>query len=217
MPCHHKFQSYLNLERLDFEPTTLIVGTFNPEWPAANLATWFYGRITGGINDHNSGNHFWAVLPRIYGRDSMKIAANKQQWKAFCKENKIAITDLISTIVDADSNNNAHQQLLQGYSDTAIAENFNEFKFTDIVGLLEQHPSIRNVYLTRGTGQTFWNNLWQPVTAYCNLHRITCNTLMTPSDNVRFQLGPYNALHPEQKLNREDFIYMYWQQKWHLL
>jgi len=44
MACNHKFIEYLNLENLDFEPTTLIVGTFNPEWPAGNQAEWFYGR-----------------------------------------------------------------------------------------------------------------------------------------------------------------------------
>jgi len=41
MPCFHKFLNYLNLETLDFEPTTLIVGTFNPEWPIGNNAMWF--------------------------------------------------------------------------------------------------------------------------------------------------------------------------------
>lgn len=29
MACTHKFHQYLNLNNLDFEPTTLIVGTFN--------------------------------------------------------------------------------------------------------------------------------------------------------------------------------------------
>ena len=30
MACIHKFANYLYLERIDFEPTTLIIGTFNP-------------------------------------------------------------------------------------------------------------------------------------------------------------------------------------------
>lgn len=55
MPCNHKFQEDLNLERLDFKPTTLIVGTFNPEWPDGNQAQWFYGRThdqNGNRNTH---------------------------------------------------------------------------------------------------------------------------------------------------------------------
>jgi hypothetical protein len=54
MPCPHKFQKCLNLDKLDFAPETLIVGTFNPAWPEDNYAEWFYGR-TGN-------NYFWDVL-----------------------------------------------------------------------------------------------------------------------------------------------------------
>lgn len=44
MPCNHKFLEFLNLEKLDFTPTTLIVGTFNPEWPDTNqgkMVLWY--------------------------------------------------------------------------------------------------------------------------------------------------------------------------------
>ena len=41
MPCNHKFIEDLNLENLDFQPTTLIVGTFNPSWPENNQAQCF--------------------------------------------------------------------------------------------------------------------------------------------------------------------------------
>lgn len=41
MACRHKFIDYLNLDNLDFDPTTLIVGTFNPEWPDGNHAECF--------------------------------------------------------------------------------------------------------------------------------------------------------------------------------
>ncbi len=217
MPCHHKFQSYLNLERLDFEPTTLIVGTFNPTWPETNTAQWYYGRITGDISNHNSGNHFWAVLPRLYGKGSLKSTDAKTQWNIFCKDNKIAITDLISSISDAEFGNEERRRFLQGYSDSAIAKNFKSFEFTKIVSLLEKNPSIKNVYLTRGTGDTFWKGLWQPIKNYCILHDIRCETLMTPSDYAYYQQGKYNKLNRENQLNREDFIYMHWKQKWHQL
>jgi len=57
MACNHKFKKYLKLEKLDFIPETLIVGTFNPAWPAGNYAEWFYGRT--------SNNYFWEVLPNL--------------------------------------------------------------------------------------------------------------------------------------------------------
>lgn len=38
MPCPHKFQEDLNLDKIDFKPETLIQGTFNPTWPEGNYA-----------------------------------------------------------------------------------------------------------------------------------------------------------------------------------
>ncbi len=69
MSCNHKFIRDLELERIDFEPTTLIVGTFNPEWPANNTVEWFYGQ-THDANSNRS-NNFWDILPKIYGEPSL--------------------------------------------------------------------------------------------------------------------------------------------------
>ncbi len=217
MPCNHKFQSYLNLERLSFKPTTLIIGTFNPEWPSENTAEWFYGRIEGSINDHNSGNHFWAVLPRLYRMDSLKSLGKKEKWKEFCSEKKIAITDLISCIQDADQTDQNHKIFLKGYSDKKIAEEFQNHQLVQIVNLLQANPTIKNVYLTRGIGETFWKNKWKPIKLYCDLNNIYNRTLLTPSDYAYYQQGKYNKLHPEATLNREDFILKRWQEKWHNL
>ena len=214
MSCNHKFQSDLNLEHLDFKPTTLIVGTFNPAWSGKNTAEWFYGRITGSINNSNAGNHFWAVLPRLYGQQSLKALGRQNEWKKFCHDHKVAITDLISCIEDADENNPLHCQYLAGYSDTAITEHFKKFKFVPVTKLLQQNPTIKNVYLTRGIGPTFWKNLWKPVQQYCSANRICCKALITPSDYAFYQLGRYNNLHPESPLNREDFILMRWREQW---
>ena len=65
MACRHKFHHFLSLNNLDFEPTTLIVGTFNSGWVNLNNnATWFYGRIRN--------NYFWDVFPRIYENLSLR-------------------------------------------------------------------------------------------------------------------------------------------------
>jgi hypothetical protein len=205
MPCNHKFQEDLNLERLDFKPTTLIVGTFNPEWPEGNQAQWFYGRI--------ARNYFWDVLPRLYGEDSL-INAGPDKWKKFCSRHKIALTDLISCVVDA--NQPQDNAVMGGYADNVIANDFNEHTFTDIVGLLEAHPTIKNVYFTTGNAPTFWARLWRPVRAYCNQNELHENTLLTPSGFAFYQHGRYNRLHVDNPIiELGDFILMRWQEKWH--
>ena len=148
MPCHHKFHQYLNLnkgynnpdiEHLDFEPITLIVGTFNPIWPDGNNADWFYGRVRN--------NYLWDVLPRLYNypHNLRTNGHNHLNWKQFCFDNQIALTDLIYSINDADENNEEHQDILRTYLDTSIADYFEDFTFTQVTDILDQFPSIQNV------------------------------------------------------------------------
>lgn len=205
MPCSHKFRQYLSLERIDFIPTTLIVGTFNPDIGGYNTASWFYGRT--------NNNTFWNVLPRIYGGDSL-LHSPPVDWMQFCSQRSIAITDLISGIEDADLNNQQHLSLLRSYSDDSIAKAFQEHTFVSITELLQKLPSIVNVYLTRGASG-FWADRWQPVSNYCIANNIRCTTLLTPSGNARYQLGRYNNANPNQKLSLEDYVLMRWQEQWH--
>lgn len=207
MPCDHKFQSQLNLTKIDFEPTTLIVGTFNPSWPANNTAEWFYGRT--------ANNYFWDVLPRLYGEGSL-INAGANEWKQFCHDKQIAITDLISSIDDAEHDNPGHVNALKGFSDKAIEHNFYDFAYVNIVALLKRRPEIKNVYITRGVTDAFWRHLWNPVAHYCNVNNVCERKLLTPSGNAFYQYGAYNNQHPENEISRlEDYILMRWQQEWH--
>ncbi|RZA02434.1 MAG: hypothetical protein EOP47_06990 [Sphingobacteriaceae bacterium] len=209
MPCFHKFHNDLSLDNLTFEPTTLIVGTFNPEWPENNDAEWFYGRT--------QNNSFWNVLPRIYGEESL-LNEDVQAWKDFCHRNLIAITDLISCIVDADIDNPQHNLWLGNYGDNNIVNQFNEQIPIDLIGVLENNPSINNIYLTRGVigaDATFWANIWNPVNNQFINKRF--RELLTPSGNARFQLGRYNRQNLNNQLNLADFILMRWQEKWHQL
>lgn len=214
MPCNHKFIEDLNLENLNFEPKTLIVGTFNPEWPNGNQAEWFYGRTH---NQHgNVNNNFWDVLPKLYDEESL-LNATPVEWKAFCKKHKIALTDLITSIDDADEHNLVHQNLLGGYADNVIANNFNEHTFTDIVGLLQNNPCIENVFLTRGN-DAFWNAQWNPISLYCNINDKCCKKLLTPSKNARFSMFAHNNQNPNDEYNManlNDFILMKWQNELH--
>ncbi|MES2418298.1 MAG: hypothetical protein V4541_08925 [Bacteroidota bacterium] len=205
MSCNHKFINDLNLENLDFEPKVLLVGTFNPAWPESNLAQWFYGRT--------QYNYFWDVLPRLYGEQSM-LDSGPDEWKKFCKRYKIAITDLIGCIGDAVRPE--HDKVMKSYSDEKIAQDFQEHTFVDIVSLLKIHPTIKNVYFTRGAAPTFWSRLWRPVRYYCEINKIQEDTLLTPSGYAFYQHGRYNNTNPHQPIsNLANFILMSWQQKWH--
>ena len=214
MPCNHKFKSDLNLDRLDFEPTTLIVGTFNPDWPASNTAEWFYGRTHDARG--NKSNHFWDVLPRIYHEPGL-IDAGPYEWKLFCKRNRIAITDLISSIDDADAGNREHNKVLAGYADEAIVFNFDDFEFVNIVQLLRCQPFIRNVYLSRGITEAFWRHLWNPVMQYCSMNSIHERRLLTPSGNSLYQQDVHNDEHPDDVISLpQDYLLKRWQQEWHV-
>jgi len=207
MACIHKFHRYLDLERLDFAPTTLVVGTFNPAWPAGNSAEWFYGR-TGN-------NFFWDILPRLYGEESL-ISGSTVEWKQFCHDKQIAITDLISSIDDANPENPKHQKMLGGFSDDAIEHNFDDLIYVNIVQLLRHHSSIKNVYLTRGVTDAFWRHLWNPVAHYCSHNNIHERKLLTPSGDAAYQHEAHNIENPGNKiLLLKDYILMRWQREWH--
>ncbi|HEY0667920.1 MAG TPA: hypothetical protein VGD22_07070 [Sphingobacteriaceae bacterium] len=212
MPCPHKFIENLNLENLDFTPTTLMVGTFNPAWPANNQAQWFYGRTPN--------NYFWDVLPALYQQAGLRnINAGDRPviWKQFCNQYQIGITDLVSWINDADQNNPQHQEWLNGYADAAIAQHFNDFTLTNIVGLLQEHVAIQNVYLTTRAQIPLFNQIWNEVETYCLAHEIHCKRLLTPSGSARYQITDgYNPQFPVFPGVLGNFILENWQQEWHV-
>jgi hypothetical protein len=212
MACNHKFQSYLHLEKLDFEPTTLIVGSFIPEWPE-NMAEWFYGRIYDV--DGKRVNCFWDILPRLYGEQSL-IEAGADEWKQFCRRHKIAVTDLISSIDDAEPDNRKHTAMLASLADNAMFYNFDDFVFVNIVQLLQRHSSIRNVYLTRGVTEAFWKHAWNPAMRYCNLNHLHERRLLPPSTSDLYQHTLHNTENPDNQIPLvEDYILMRWKKEWH--
>ena len=221
MPCLHKFHQYTNLNRsyinpelneLEFEPITLIVGTFNPIWPNNNNADWFYGRVRN--------NYFWDVLPRLYNNPhNLRTGGhNHLDWKEFCVDNQIALTDLIYSINDADENNEEHQDVLRTYLDTSIADYFEDFTFIELTNILDQFTTITNVYLTRQDGIDLFDEQWNLVEEYRRLHperNLHIRKLLTPSASARFQIRPYREANPQDRTPLRNFIYQSWQENWH--
>jgi hypothetical protein len=202
VPCPHKFRRDLTLDNLDFAPSTLIIGTFNPAWESlCNTATWFYGRT------HN--NYFWEVLPRLFGEASLRQATSKD-WKAFCRNHRIALTDLIENLDDADPNNPHHVEILKCYRDDQIVRHFRQIHWVDISRILTNNPGIRQVYFTRSS-QDAWRKRWEMIEDDCRTRSIHAQTLLTPSGSARFQM-PKNYT---QSLG--DFILAQWRGRWHAL
>ncbi len=200
MACQHKFFDYLQLQRLDdLEPKILIVGTFNPEWPEGNYAEWFYGRT--------DNNYFWDLLPRMFGNNGLRNQ-NHAAWKTYCRTHEIALTDLISSIDDADIQIEEHRKILGEYTDSAIASKFKQQISNPIVPLLQANPSIESVYLTTTINIGLWQNLWNPVEQYCNQNNLWCKKLMTPSKGARFFMTKGSGI------TLPDFIYNDWNTKW---
>lgn len=213
MACIHKFHQYLNLNNLDFEPTTLIVGTFNPGWDGlSNNAEWFYGRTR---DEHgNQNNNFWDVLPRLYNEPSL-INDTPAQWKEFCSRKQIAITDIIANIEDASPTNPNHIRLMTGFADDDISNNFHDFDLVNLVRILRRNPSIFSVYVTRGISEAFWRNKLWGLNRYCEVNNIALKPLITPSGFAYLQQGKYNRANPNNQINLSDYILMRWQAEWH--
>src|ERR1700748_2304052 len=128
MPCFHKFFGHPHHMVGDngllpnWDADTLIIGTFNPsnEWVPHNPANYFYGR----------SNYFWKTLPafaceEIIGND------NVAEQITFLQRKRIAITDLLISINDADINNVHHLNWIGNYLDNNFA-NFNELAWNEL-------------------------------------------------------------------------------------
>lgn len=199
MPCKHKFFKDLLLDQITFEPTKLIIGTFNPCWEGIdNYAEWFYGRT--------SNNYFWYVMPKAFSDEDLHDKGSKD-WKDYCERQGIAITDLISTIEDASEEDENHRLIIKGYKDSDIIR-FKSFSFTPIVKILEKHKTIKDVYLTRSSDSNgFWDLCWKEIADYCDINGVNCTMLLTPSKEARFQMTKGT------NLKLKDFILDRWLQK----
>ncbi len=206
MACKHKFYDYLNCDNLDFQPRILIIGTFNPEWSENNYSNWFYGRT--------NNNYFWEVLPRIFKEESLKHIGKELEWKKFCIRNLIALTDLISSINDADKNTPNHLEVISKFKDNELVKTFNEFKMTDVVAILEKHSTIKNVYFTRKKGVNLFDNEMFKIQDYCLKKQITFSYLLTPSKNAKFQMRGYEPKNPNLERSLSNFIYEKWLENW---
>lgn len=178
MACNHRFQNDLQLGYANWEVRTLFIGTFNPAWLIPNNnAEWFYGRV--------ARNDFWGILPTIHTGETLSVK-DPQQWKTFCQVHHIGITDIISSLVDAEESNPIHVEKVKKFRDQDLATF--EILINNIPLILEQHPSIKQICLTRKTLPKPWKKLFQPTFDWVANHperNIQIKLLRSPSRGAR--------------------------------
>lgn len=143
MSCLHKFNDTKDLKGLipkwDFDK--LVIGTFNPsnDFHKSNAANFFYQR---------KKNYFWDVFPLFYNSKPIhKEDVNLQ--KTFLKVNKIGITDILTSINDADKNISNHIQLISTVKDEDL-EKFSSFNWNtkNIINIIHDNK-VKEVYFTK--------------------------------------------------------------------
>jgi len=177
----------------------LFVGTFNPSWdnPNGNNANWYYGRRT---------NDFWYIMPQVFGHQSLmprQFRTNPDFLRKWCEKNSIGVTDLISSIQDANENNPEHKDWILGMQDEHL-ENFDDIACTRINNIIEEnHDTLQGIYLTRYTHtldqQGILFRLWNNVVNVCNQYQIPHASLVTPSRGYRV-MNRNQKLHSWQQI-----------------
>jgi hypothetical protein len=204
MAIRHKFYDWLSLSesKVDWEVRILIIGTFNPDIDSANYASWFYGRTRK--------NHLWQILPELMGEESLK-EGSKREWIAFCRRNKIAFTDLISEIPNADINNEEHLKIISGFKDQDIINEFgsiDQLIWTDVNRIIRERNSIKEVYLTN-SGNDIWGGIFDDIAS--NNEALYFRKLYTPSNfaGLHMTRAGFNSV--------TEFIKYKWNEKGFLL
>jgi len=195
--CLHKFQRNLQLDYVDWEVNTLFIGTFNPGCckKEENEAAWFYGRT--------QNNMFWDTLGCIYENNPLLgQQGTPELWLAFCKRNKLAVTDLISKINAVNMKSDDYDNLCKGFSDARLEPYIlnGQAVSTEIENLVNNSPKLKDlkcVYLTRRTTNVAWNILFNPIHQICNQKGIHIARLTTPGGNGRFQFNTNFLRTPE--------------------
>ncbi|MFI5159490.1 MAG: hypothetical protein ACHQF4_11535 [Sphingobacteriales bacterium] len=178
MACDHKFSNDLLIGYANWEVRTLFIGTFNPSWLCCNnSANWFYGRT--------SRNEFWCILAKIHQNNSL-INGNRAIWIEFCKRNNLAITDIITSLDNANENNATHRDNICNFNDEALGQ-FTSTK-TDIVQILETHSTIKQLCITRQNLSPSWIECFANMFIWIQNHPerdISIKYLRSPSRGAR--------------------------------
>ncbi len=216
MTCPNKFLDDVGLDRLTFDPRILVIGTFTPDCIHREHVQWFHGAMGEGINDHVGGDHFWSVLPRLYGERSLRFEGAELLWKDFCNEHRIALTDLILGIEDFELSDDPDLENVCSCSEQIHSNAFLKLQLNDILALLAKYPSIGYVYFTGNPDNKYWKKICKPISEYCKANKIYYAGLTAPSEVSISRQKVYNSrIHPDAPVQLDEYILRSWKDKWH--
>ena len=149
----------------------------------------------------------------MFNEPSLRQAGPKE-WKNFCQQKKVVITDLIASINDAEEKNPVHFEVISKFKDLEFAKTFDEFKKTGVLDLLLNYTNIKAVYYTRQPGVELFDAEINKVMEHCKQNGIYFSHLLTPSASARYQMGGWKPKDPNLKRSLANFIYERWWENW---
>ena len=144
MSCIHKFNDTKDFKGLipnwDFDK--LVIGTFNPsnDFHESNTANFFLSeekKIIFGMS------FLYFTIQNLYPKEDVNLQ------KSFLKVNKIGITDILTSINDANKNVSNHIQLISTVKDDDL-EKFRSFNWNtkNIINIIHENK-VKEVYFTK--------------------------------------------------------------------
>lgn len=136
-------------------------------------------------------------MPDIWNSIKMR-KANASDWEKFLRQNRIGITDIITTINDAEQTNDYHVKYLIDKSDTGLVKFENiEWNTTEIIRLINNPASkLKALFITNQTAPPIIEAQFQLVKQAAIQNQIPFVRLLTPSAGARFKLTKGSKLYP---------------------
>ena len=185
MACKHRFLGYHAEGSLlpDWPVAYLFIGTFNPGWDfdKGEHAPYFYGRTRN--------NYFWDLLPMLWGQSPLRQAP-VSRWLAFLQAQRIGLTDMITSIQDADPHNPLHVRWLQDRSDSNLVR-FRQLTYHTAAikqYMAIHHAHLKGIFVTNKKAPGPIEAEIQQVAAAAQRYQLPFVRLMTPSGAARFHL-----------------------------
>ncbi|WP_218019319.1 hypothetical protein [Thermaurantimonas aggregans] len=141
----------------------IFMGTFNPE-ASCNPAHFYYSRPQ---------NHFWRLLPEVFGMPSLKNASYKEKI-AFSRHKKVGFIDLIRSVEVPIGSECTYED---AFIDNKVAE------WNDVFSLLSNIKTVEQVLFTRKSFKDIPNirKRIEEVHSFCVQSDIKFSLLPTPA------------------------------------
>lgn len=195
------YHRFLNEMQISNASKYLIFGTFNPGiFFENNIPNFYFLDNAPLINNFyfRNRNHFWALLPNVFGAKSLKGNNNgvtntngdlifKQ--RQFCNYNSIVISDIIHNVTEISLNT------VKTYKDSDLEEgqiNFDSFpnQNRNILKIKDCQPEAVLSTFTNNTNTIQINAELNRIKNYCIQNKIHFANLPSPSGtNIQFTAG----------------------------